>query len=770
MPSNTSSAEGDPFAETHVHVGLQRATAARVTDITAITVSDRWWPETSDDLDAALTLVADRFAPDAAPDTLVVDVLSQFLRLAPAFQLINTTHEPATAEFHWSWVRCLLSGAGYAAFKPLAVIACTMYPLCPLGPDETQDEWSRLLRDAHLQCGWPVTLAFIPWTRAYYGMDPVDSDTDIPLWCRVTALMHVLKHIRIDGAKIVGMFNGKAKYWTMPPGTNVLSTSKPLIDGLSQTLGHTPGKKSDGARPLGWAIYRTLKAMTTANLLARRPLLDLPGQVFYGAWSGLSPSPSDATGFTSTGLRLDGVWLAANGHITPFEGSDSDALVWGWALDNTAHMCDERMRWESVLPATYQADLWPSQTFTRIFPNTNTVWAGLDEAAYFAVFDAILCAGLLRRQVPALMHEFPVVLIQPQTPSPGLDTNQGKTLAAFTLARVVAPTIQVIVANDTGSAPDTRAMASAIAQHGTICLDEWSMPASQSAFLCHRNIQSLLTGGTVSVGRVLENTGSVMLRQSMFASCKFADFPADMLTRTFPVYLDPLSRDARSDGVTEWAIKSGACSVDMRLAAIGLCERHDLAAVARNARQGSNAWRFPAHVALAAKILSIRTGLAPDAANNAIEEVIGKIKCRLLVHARDAETSGLALRVREGVTVNLGPDAVFNDITDQTMTQIVQHAEVHGRTTDDVRYVTAGVMLRARLNAMGGRDDTPLHKLLPPLTGQDAKVSDRTLSMAFGESLTVACGADGFVPPGTSWRIHSLILEERRFFTFQRTV
>jgi len=393
--------------ETEEHVALQRQLADAGHDLTRIHHSAAKWVdeddlEGGDELDIIVAQARPYWNPRRDASQFTVRVLRRFLRLCPSFNFIRTEHDTETDEFHWAWVRCLLASAGYAAHAPLAAAACELYPQCPLNPDESFDDWMKALDNAHQCCGWPVTAAILPWTPMFRALKHVDCDDFVPKhWMRVLLLLHMLKHTRveygIEEPRLCVAFGGVCSYTTSSAKSSLLSEMRDVNASLRVMLGLPGNKTGKTASPFVLCWQGLMSRLTISSFLPRVPISRLPGFVLAGPWSACVPSVSPP-GFTQTGLRLDGVWVARDGRTDEYHGDDEDVITYAWNCTNPATFSEHRTQFENQLPQTYTVGDYPADVWAKYFPNLDTSWLPEErhKQAYRALIDSVMLASFLR--------------------------------------------------------------------------------------------------------------------------------------------------------------------------------------------------------------------------------------------------------------------------------------------------------------------------------------------------------------------------------------
>jgi hypothetical protein len=695
--------------------------------------------------------VTDEMLAEAAPewaeinhDPVVGEVFGALIDLAPLWARLSLTHEPATAEWHWSRVRMICGSAGYNNHAQLTERLTRLYPQCPMVPTETREEWRDALHTAHRNCGWPVQLGQVTWKTAIRALAFVQDDLyTLPIWHHVLALLHVLKHVRLspESDRLVVTFLGAAFAFDWPKGANVL-VSKHLGPLASALRLPTDGPKRQ-VHPLAKATRQVLTSLTTNGYLRQRSLAELPGLVLHGPWSAVTPDPTTMNNFVQHGSRLTGVWVAQDGRVETTEGTNSDIVGYAWNHDDAGAQQDARARLERILPRRYEPGL-ASDLFRAAFPNL-IMPDGVDPDAVHALFDAPIVATLLRADVPALAYEYPIVAFLPRSPSLDESTNQGKSYAALTYARILAPAISTVSSGlDSSSAPDMRDMADQLRMHGTMALDEFQIPKAKAHPLSRANLQLLCTGGRVSAGKVLENAGGVSLRHSLVLNAKALDFNPDMVNRTLPFFLGDLTDEHRANADALEAVQSGRLALLARLQTLAMVVEHDvLARLERVAKVStSGGLRFGVHRALARVLYELRTG-RPEAGE--VDAAVAATRESISAHTASADDNGVLASLDEGKVLRVRLSSLLGDMTEQETAAVAAHVAFQGGVGSggwgEVASLLGG---RAVVAGQGGK---PLCEMVNAVLGLRTRLSNRAVILAVEREIRAA------IEPGARARI-----------------
>lgn len=727
----------DPLAPaiTAENVERQRRIASRANQLYAPLFDDNLLAGVGEDSQIALDQACSAAWPKwkTERDELRIRVLKRFCELMPTIGMVKVDHDPADLDFHWSRVRCVLSAAGYAGHREVAEVCSDLYPQCSLDPDETEADWTAKLTEAHTKCGWPVTLALIPWRDlmgVYTTLERAEIE-DAPgaqTWWRACALLHMLKHARDDGTRVVVTYRGTASFVKYEDSTNVIGQMRRLKPALCTVLSvpATDGR-TNNVHPLAWAMNTVMNHVTVRHLLRREPLAALPGLVLHGIWSSVVPDPARTDGFVQHGLRLSGVWVASHGRVSATTGDDEDVVRFQWRLDtDTDAVSHARERFAAALPERFAVE-FPSNLLTWAFPNVDLSMFTCADAA-LSIYDALICLSVIRQELRGADQEYPMWLVMPSDPTPDDSTNQGKSKAAHLLSQAMAPGIPLTLAADSEGAPDQRSLAGLISEFGSLCLDEWRQAKSRNAILSHDSLQSFITGGSRPVGRVYENVPVLIrLRQPIVASTKCASLPPDMVNRSVCLWLKTLSDEDRNRLDVVGEMDSGKLPLKMRLAAIALSQQYKLGDCVPRA---CGNFRFPVTFGLACRLFELRTGVDTPTAMKAVGLAAQEMQKHLGWHASQAEDSGLLAQQEDGESVRFRLVSLFDNLTCQEVAQWRSLCDMIG----DSKRVTAGQLIKARgeLVNLTGR---PLSTIMSFVTGSRQMVSERAIGVAFNRDI-----------------------------------
>ena len=648
-------------------------------------------------------------------DKMVFSVMSVFLRQIPAIGIAPSIVDEKFEDFAWARLVCVMAGAGFHWWPKLCDIVRQNYFQFPYG-SEDYTTWDDLIGEASRMCGWPCTLAIVEWRMM--AKTPTEMTVEHYVPSRVVGMLHILKHAFLspDGDRVNTYLRGVVLSLPCRQG---LSLWDGVGDkgGLCNTLdgGYDKRSKKVPAQCIGvrWATEH----MAPRNLIRQRTCDQLPPSVLYGPWSCVVPEPAAIHGFSQHGCKLSGVWAAQEGRISEEAGDTHDILMWGW--DNVDSFdpakLDKKREFESFLPSTYSAES-PATLFEIGFPNLE-----VSTPADKIIFDLPLYADLMRPYVQELRVEFPMIIFLPSKPTPDDSTNQGKSLACLAYARSMVPGIELSRIRDANTgAPQMRAdVNKMIESGGTIALDEWRVPKSDGHILSHDNLQSLIVGNTITSGKVGENGGEFKLSHSITASSKCLYFPPDMVSRTFFWFLENLTAEQRERPEHLHDLRCGRTSLAMRLGAWADIETHGLVKKLRDAPKQSGALRFEGLNALLRILCNERGVPFIDA-----EEALVRMQRRYTRHFQDADDSGLLRHMSSPDSCRISMTDVLDLASDdlQSLSEFLKAESIDGFA--DVRSVWRALL---SVHGLGSRD--PYHSLIPKITGDKARPSDKSMTM-----------------------------------------
>lgn len=652
----------------------------------------------------------------------VLEVMLHWIRRClPALGLVPAD-SGEHAELRWSRARCFLGGVGHAYHGHFARACRKLWPDCPLDPDEPAGAWGKALGEARAICGWPVHLAVMSW-GGLVAATPSLVDADIAAlagtqgcaWWRACATLHTVKHARREGAQLVSVHAGRAaRSVDCHPAQAVwdlAGSSAGTVLGAEAAPSKARALK-DLVSPLRRGVAWWLSRANLADFLPRKPLSDLPGILLAGAWSALVPCPAMACegGFVEPALRPDAVWVMGE-TVEDADADAEDAVAWSWPLDADGAMAARRTAQHALSFPLPDLALRPSQLIERVFPHL--VWMEQDADAHRALLDALVCLNVHRAELgPDASREFPFLLVLPEVPSPDQSTQQGKTTLACALVRSWAPDVAgEIRAPVGGSSVDSRALAHAIETCGTLCLDEFVPHALDSSPLSAGNIQTLCTGGTLAIGKVMENAAApIRLRSSLGGSAKLALFPPDVMNRLVPLFIASMDQQQAQDQGAR-ALAQHALHLHVRRAAAGLRDQ----VVRASALGGATRWPVLAGIAAAL--------LGGDDAGERVARMASVLRDALEAHCIQARESGLvALTKGSDSLTGVGLLPLLDALPPTSLQRLYGFAAAY-----DKHGLSPGVMLDLIATHHFGDETMGASEVVGRLLGQRLTVGRRAL-------------------------------------------
>lgn len=685
----------------------------------ANSISDERLPIISEQLFPS-TMSLDDFAKLAATATTPPESLvSQLVTLLPLLGLIPAG-EANNLEWRWSRVACVFAGADLTILRQLQVA----YDDCPLPLS---------ISTAHQNSGWPTTMLGWSWQQL---TSTVPADHPYTAWIHTITLAHIIRYTRLspEGNTLSVLYDGTR---IKIPTDNAASTLAPTPKTLKLLLHALRCPKE---HILTTAVATWLQKLPTSSLIRTQPVSTLPGCVLVSPYCALLPAADHED---QPRLRLSGVWLAQGGVIAPTNGDPDDILAYDWP--EVAPDPDAARAYAETIPATYHPWQTPAAVIHEAFPQLTAANYGTAQELD-AYLNALFCSQLLD---PQPRREKPLVLVMPADPDPYSSTNQGKSWLVHALANVLAPGIPLTAVSASDSQTVARKVAYDIRQHGTLCLDEWTPPTAPAHPLAHASLQSLLTGGSISVGQVMSNEGlSVALRWPLFASCKTIHVPPDLLNRSLFFHLEPLTDDQRGAGRLIADITSGKISTRIRLAALALIEKANLNQYITATDTTAHGMRYPV---LRACVLALG---GTDAGYK-------KMQAAQRGHRRSADASGLSAQVEANVVLRV---SILDLLTDMSYVQwqtLIAVAEEYSTSKSKGLFTLTGI-LKGRQEVLGCAH-LPYYSLLERLTGRRDRVSDRAVQLALAADCKALLIPDVPLQISPDFAI-TLIQKEKQFF------
>jgi len=663
---------------------------------------------------------ARNFSPHSK-DKMLIHVMGVVVRLLPQLSIAPLQVDEKCEDYSWATVICIFAAAGHHHWPALCDMIRQNYSMFPYG-QEDYAAWDKLITQASVDSGWPVTVPLMEWK--HMGKQAIELELEHYGPAKLVGLLHVIKHayLNADATHVIIKLHG---------GTQALNvrTAQSLASGvaergaMSKALSATAEQrgKSKADVPHIYGVRWALDALTPKNLIRQRRIGTLPPTMLSGNWSSMISDPSTMHGFIQHGLKLTGVWQAMSGVITETTGSASDVLTWEW--DSTDPFSAEKLKakrdFERVLPDTYTTQ-YPHRVFLEAFPNLQD-----QNDAMGVLFDLPIYADLLRRYEPALELEYPMVVFLPSDPTFENSTNQGKTAATLVYASTMVPGIKITRIRDTGTgAPQARADVAKIHDSGgTLALDEWKMPKSDSHILSHDNLQSLIVGGTITAGKAGENGGEIQLSHSITASAKCLSFPPDMINRCVFLFLDLLTQAQKDNAVQLSAVRNGEAALLMRLGAWADIEDNGIVQLLHAAAKSSGVMRFEGCNALS-KILCELRGVD----HAAFETAIRHNRTRFMEHSNAADDSGLSRAMANPSSARISMSDVFHmDIAQLNLTKATADIHAERRCVGSI-WVTATQMWKSLLVTHGFDESANFNELMPKLMGGAEKAANRIMA------------------------------------------
>lgn len=598
-------------------------------------------PPVSDDTVIDLMRVFSLHRPDLRTSSAVqVAVCQKFCLLAPRLGLIRVEHDPQHAEFHWAAMRCLLAGFGHGAHAVATEILTSIYPQCPLVADIEYEAWIKDLHEAHQMCGLPVTLLSIPYhqLRGAVGQDEVRNLRDDPAawwWLRPVAAVHVIKHTRVEGYHIRARYRGADIMFDSQRTVNIVLQR---CRQLGPSLGFTGvGKPKAVVSQAALAEDSISHCITDGDLLGIMPRARAH-HLITGPWARCLPDPTRMDGWVQHGLRLEGVYELRGTDVQAAHGSDEDILAYGWEVYiDTPEDRENRIRFDAARPRTVAEEHWPTDYLRAAFPNL--VPCSPDVEAQYALIDAVLLVAAARHRLPDASREYPMLWVLPHVAEHSESTNQGKTLFMQLIAQSMTPGIPVVRCPDSSSAPDIRGFCHQWEQFGTVCLDEWRTPRTTNHPLFHDNIQSMITGKSVVIGKVMSNDPRPLrLTQPLVASAKCVSLPPDMVNRSLFLFLRTLTPEERANVDIVSLVETGRLPMLMSLSSRMWAEKLLTDPLLP---QAMTTFRFNLHAAMAVRIMTTRYGITGPEAMDRLTKVADAMARRYRIHLGEAERTGL---------------------------------------------------------------------------------------------------------------------------------
>lgn len=673
-----------------------------------------------DDLDA---LVLETSMTHSTRDESVLPVYQAVADVLYTLNVVPRQHSIRhdDADFYWAKARCIFAGAGHQNWKVLSETLNNNWPLCPFDPEEDDIAWEEANLKAHKICGWPVTVGWLDW-HTLTRLDRRSEDWFPPKWLATVCLFQVLKTVRFNPeTNTVSLYgNGTVQQIVVDTNTTRFADTKRLLTALYSHLNHRKGTKDEGYYPTAKAIENTIEHLNAKVLMQIKPRSDIGSQYLWGPWTRIVSNVANYDCFAGHGLALDGAWLAENGVVKQWHGTGEDVMQFDWPLGRTGEVTREQRRFAAIIPTQYGTS-WAFDKFFATFPNISTTFFA-DHDAAAAIFDAPLVASLLRQHIPELDAEYPYIIFQPSHPSPGEDTNQGKSTVSLAYTRcMVSGMAHELHVPSSANGPNSRAVAAHLSEFGTACFGEFVVPSTPEHILCQNNMQTLATGSGISQGKAYSNEASTLtIAHSVVINSKNCKFRDDMVNRSLFFWLDALSTSARQNQVAYVEATCGKLSLDCKLGLVAVIEsigRENFISEVRKRMTGTTVlgMRFPAHKAIAQFIYELRGGKTAGAIDN---EII-KQSAMQDRHGEIAALSGVEQDQQSDAKFDLRTSVLFNYLDEEEIQDLAIDTEL--------KPVTAKQLFESYMSVRGfGTKELP--DLLQELTGK--RQSKTTLMVA----------------------------------------
>jgi len=683
------------------------------------------------------------------------DVILRVAELVPLWSGIPLNHASDSAEFIWSRVTCAF-GASHVSWRDEIIeTMLQVYPNCPYALDGFSNE---MIQKAHTSCGWPVHLTHLTWKDLVNTVDHTDEAFLEP-WMKFVALVHVLKHVRVAQANnmVVVLYHSRAVRLEISTASNVIAHVDKTAQDIMHALG-CPTKSGKKFHPLSVAVKWVLKHLTLEHYLKRQPLDTIKPNYIWGPWTHYEPIPS-ADGFFQHGLRLDGIKRAQHGSVLPYPGTDDEIMRYEWNVidPESSKNIAARREVERSTPRHYEA-AWPSDILTDAFPNLE-----------FAepLLDSVIVCGLLRREIPALRVEFPLLGFMPTIPTQDESTDQGKTACMSVVARALTPGLSTTPVVDSTSAPDQRAMADAFRRYDTMMIDEFRIPQSRSSFVNKENLVMLCNGEAIPSGLAFENGGEVKLRQPIAFEAKALDAHPDIYNRMVSFYLDQLTDDMRARTHVIDDIESGVMPMQMRLGAWALIEECDLLSQFNGMSHASKrkGLRFRCHRSMAILCHAIKHGEKLSVAGVEVDQQTTAMHDKANWHLHEAAETGILSAMRQNNNTVLHVTTFFDGIDDDRMYALEDILSETGNKDHTGIWFSPDALIRGILK-VNGRENVAYGRAISEITGAQCRGTNRSILLAVNQSikqLTSECDDILLRQTETSkcWTLHRIRAKQR---------
>lgn len=524
-------------------------------------------------------------------------------------------HKPDNEDFRWSRTVTLMMGFGFYGFQSIAKMMAHSAEEAEwqFYASASEDEIMTAALNARAVSGYPIGL----FQADFIQLDRVlarESLTRAPTWYGAHLILHILKHTRFyrnhkGNPYVFVAYKGNHAFMPVPleglvqplnavVNVNLLTTICNVLQ-----INRGAGKKQASKTPMevaAGAIFGSMMPhlLTEPLEMDYKPEIIAPkGVTFLPVFEnptehkwidpGLSVSNIGRI-FTRTGIVEKNVVLT--GH---------ESLTYQWPIEFLDR--PDLLNWLSTLP-DYVMPETPMTVLRRVIKNINDLGfpEGLDALVTASVVFAIYRKKLAGTQIGnALLNEMPVFSIMPMGATLEATTNQGKTNLGRIIGGAYCPSIKVVQASRSASAPSQRAVAGPLEEDGCAIYDEFILPESHEHFLNQAGLQMLCTGGMVTPGRAMENAKGIRLRYPLILVMKVSAVPPDIRNRQVAIFMDALTDENKCSESELSFILSGKASLMLRLSTMRLVEETKLLELLKTAELKSGPYRFNAHYTLA---------------------------------------------------------------------------------------------------------------------------------------------------------------------------
>lgn len=694
------------------------------------------------------------WAPSAVTAPFVLTCARRFIETAGMLGLLPSAPEgDPYLDLKWSTWRVVISSFGFPAWRELATLLVARVPGCPFDPEQPIEDWYETAIKARQSSGVPLSLPRIPW-QAWCGAARAGFDA---FYLREVVLWHVVRHafVSADGERINVIYSGTGVTHPLTSLTDVFTAPIYSMFKTHLRLPGAGGKKVPDH--LGLACADVIPKLSPQRLLRQRRPLTLDPHIMPGPGVRLRWCATEDPYFEHH-CALEGIAVCVDGTPEVLDLADqeaADVLTWDWISGKAEDhaVADRQRQWLAALPDV-APDGRPSQILQAAFPNLKFI-----DDDHACLLDAVMVCDLIRRrdhgEGTLLSREFPLLAILPYTPTVEGSTNTGKTALVEVIARAFHPEIEVKTITDT-SAPTKRTIAAIIDAFGFVALDEWRMPVEGSDhLLAHSGMQSLCTGKSVGMGKVLSNEdNSVRLASSIVLNAKYLPMPDDLLLRSVYLWVDPRGNGGDPKEIAaRWnAISSGQVSLNLRLSALRMLDQWEGIDDLRGYAPNNDQWRMVGHRVCAARICAAVNGIGMDEALGRIDRAVATQVAQHQQLTQAAIESGLVARYENPITATLDLAVLFESVPPNVdpkhrADQLITLAKTAiNLTTTRGKAGTFGPgglakafadFIRARNTALSGKPNSEVYAYLlgPKFQG----LSDKDVALRIGQALRGAC-------------------------------